>query len=192
MNIRRKVFIPEVEAPIILKQHKYDFSKDCCEELEHFAQLHMYDERKQFKESWTKWVESNQSLINAEKNSCPDYDGDIVEKMFVSVRYYYRKKALKNCKTTSPHGTEPIKKPRKAYVSLDRHFLALIDKYLFELIQETLNTKTMISDTIPAYAFELFCEQHIHDIEKIECSVIKLKKTFKNRYYMMSRELADV
>lgn len=183
MNIRRKVFNPEpFEAPIKLKQHKFDFSHDCIEELEYFAQLHKFDERKQFKEAWGKWVEANQSLINAEKNRASDYDGDIVEKMFVSVRYYFRKKALK--------AAVEAPKQRKKYVSLDRNFLATIDKYLFELIQECLNEKTMISDTVPAYAYDLFCEQNIHIIEQLNCSDIKLKKTFKNRYYMMSKELS--
>lgn len=181
MNVRRKVFNPEVEAPIKLKQHKFDFSKDCIEELEHFAQLHKFDERKQFKEAWTKWVESHQSLIDDETNRAADYDGDIVDKMFISVRYYYRKKALK---------PPAENKPRKKYVSLDREFLATIDKYLFNLIQSSLNQNTMVSETVPANAYELFCEQQLHTIEHLNCSDDKLKKTFKNRYYMMKHSLA--
>ena len=97
--------------------------------------------------------------------------------MFTSVRYYFRKKV------------ETEKKQRCKYVSLNRDFLATIDKYLFNMIQTSLNEKTMVSETIPSYAFELFCEQYIHEIDQIECSDDKLKKTFKNRYYMMKRDL---
>jgi len=180
MNVRRKVFNPEVETPIKLKPYKYDFSKECKEELAHFAMLHKFDERKQFKEAWTKWVECHQSLINNEKQLMANYDGDVVEKMFVSVRYYFRKKRDKSTIE---------QKPRKKYESLDRMFLATMDKHLYALIQNNINQKTNISDTAPSDAYELFCEQYLHEIEKMDCSDIKIKKTFKNRYHMMKKTL---
>jgi hypothetical protein len=110
----------------------------------------------------------------------PNYDGDIVEKMFVSVRYYFRKKRDKSTIE---------QKPRKKYESLDRMFLATMDKHLYALIQNNINQKTNISDTAPSDAYELFCEQHLHEIEQMDCSDIKIKKTFKNRYHMMKKTL---
>lgn len=181
MNVRRKLFNPDPEVAIKLKSHKHDFSKECIEELEHFAKLHKYDDRKQFKEAWNKWTQCNYELINHEKQRIASYDGNVVQKMFFSVRYYFRKKADNN-----------ESKKRRKYVSLERVFLATIDKYLYNLIQVNIDSKSKVSNTSPSNAFDLFCEQHLHTIEQIDCSVDKLKKTFKNRYYMMKRDLLQV
>lgn len=100
MNARRKVFNPEPEAAIQLKSHKHCFSKECTQELEFFASLHKYDDRKTFKEAWQKWCEANNELINNESKQC--CRTDIIKKMFVSVRYYYKKKSdAKKEKTSS-------------------------------------------------------------------------------------------
>lgn len=179
MNARRKVFNPEPEAAIQLKSHKHCFSKECTQELEFFASLHKYDDRKTFKEAWQKWCEANNELINNESKHC--CRTDIIKKMFVSVRYYYKKKS----------DSKKEKKPRRKYVSLDPQFLAIMDKHLYSIICQNVNKKTMVSDTIPAAAYDLFCEQHTHDIDNYCENIdnIKLKKTFKNRYHAMKRTL---
>lgn len=179
MNVRRKLFNPKVDVAIKLKPQKHEFSKYCIDELEHFAKLHKYDDRKQFKDAWTKWIESNQDMIDNEKQRLADYDGDIIEKMYVSARYYFRKKTTKETK------------PRRKYVSLDRELLAVMDQHIYALIQNNINQKTHVSDTAPSFAFDKFCENYMHIIDNIECSEDKLKKTFKNRYHMMKRSLAS-
>ncbi len=182
MNTRRKVFIPEPEAEIKLKQHKHSFSKECTEELKYFATLHKHDDRKTFKEAWQKWCDANCELIHYESKTYNQTD--IINKMFVSVRYYYKKKS----------DTKKEKKPRRKYVSLDPQFLAIMDEHLYSMICNNMNNKTMVSDTVPAYAFNTFCEQRVRDIDTY-CENIdnnKLKKTFKNRYHMMKRTLSPI
>jgi hypothetical protein len=182
MNTRQKVFNPEPEVAIQLKPHKHCFSKECTKELEYFATLHKHDDRKTFKEAWQKWCNTNHEIINQE--CVANNRTDVLEKMFVSVRYYYRKKS----------DAKKEKKPRRKYVSLDPHFLAIMDKHLYSMICNNMNNKTMVSDTVPAYAFNTFCEQHTRDIDTY-CENIdnnKLKKTFKNRYHMMKRTLSPI
>lgn len=182
MNTRRKVFNPELEAAIQLKPHKHCLSKECIKELEFFASLHKHDDRKTFKEAWQKWCESNTDLIH---NECKTSSvNDVVKKMFVSVRYYFKKKC----------NAKKEKKPRRKYVSLDPQFLAIMDKHLYSMICNNMNIKTMVSDTVPAYAFDVFCEQHVRDIDTycVNIDNNKLKKTFKNRYHMMKRTLSPV
>ncbi len=181
MNVRKKIFNPKPEVAIQLKSHKHEFSKECMQELEHFATLHKYDDRKQFKEAWTKWTQMNEDMLEHEKKRLATYEGDVIQKMFMSARYYFRKKVANK---------EP--KQRRQYVSLDREFLASMDKYLYDIIQTNIDHKSNVSDTAPSDAFDLFCEKHLHTIEQIDCSADKLKKTFKNRYYMMKRDLIKV
>ena len=106
------------------------------------------------------------------------YDGDILDKMFKSARYYFRKK--------SPVKPEP--KPRRQYISVDPELLSAIDQHII-----------VNNDCKPEAAFVLFCKdneqilrqsigqicsQGINDSQLIQQ---KIKKTYKNRYFLLLR-----
>ena len=73
---------------------RYKFSEPVVEDLHNFAKIHQYDDRVSYNEAWIQWTEENKELISRESERLKslDYDGDIVDKMFKSARYYYRKK----------------------------------------------------------------------------------------------------
>ena len=79
-----------IQIPI----YRYKFSNDFTEGLFTFAKIHQYDDRKTFKEAWTKWTEENDIIITNEIRRLKDngYEGNILDKMFKSARYYFRKK----------------------------------------------------------------------------------------------------
>jgi hypothetical protein len=60
------------------------------------SKLHQFDDRKTFKEEWIKWrkEEENDLLINLdiERLTIGGYVGNIEEKIFKSVRYYFKKR----------------------------------------------------------------------------------------------------
>lgn len=158
---------------------RYKFTPEFQKELHAFAQLHRFDNRHCFKEAWTIWIEKYKNLVNSESQLLKEsgYNGNPLDKMYKSARYYFRKK-----KNTA---TEP--KERRAYVSLDSNIIESMDNHIFLCLRRI--------DFKPSLAFHDYCEKFKHDItneitrlytqknlSKTEIAV-KFKKTFKNRYF---------
>ena len=77
---------------------RFNFSEEINRQLGYFAKLHKHEDRIEFKENWQDWIEENEQLINEERIRLENlgYDGDIEDKMYKSVRYYFRKKPLRH------------------------------------------------------------------------------------------------
>jgi hypothetical protein len=168
------------EKHIYVNIFRYKFSDDFTKELYSFSKIHQYDERKDFKEAWNTWTEVNIDLVNSEIERLTNlgYDGDILDKMFKSARYYFRKKSTEQ--------KQP--KPRREYVGVEKELLDAMDKHIMTNINSE-NYK-------PADGFLEFCNNNI-DILKGEVARLcksginntndvkdKIKKTYKNRYFM--------
>jgi len=170
------------ELPRII--FRFKFTEDFMEELYKFSKIHQYDDRKDFKEAWTKWTEENDDVIDEETKRLIQlgYDGDILVKMFKSARYYFRKK--------SDQKREP--KQRRTYISVNRDLLNAMDRHILENIY--------LDDYQPKNGFESFCkdnetilqttinqivENGVHDKETID---VKIKKTYKNRYFLLTNK----
>lgn len=167
--------------------YRYKFTQEFMDNLYQFSKIHQYDDRHDFKESWEKWTEDNSTMITdeIERLESLEYRGDILDKMFKSARYYYRKK-----------GTEK-KAPatRRAYISLQKSLLDAIDTHIINSIK---NFDTI--DYKPSIGFVDFCEnnknvlreavqdlmrQNMKNAEEIEK---KVKKTYKNRYFIKTQK----
>lgn len=162
--------------------YRYKFSTDFMEMLYQFSKIHQYDMRKDFKEAWNIWIEENVDEVNREIRRLDGlgYDGDILDKMFKSARYYFRKK--------SSAKKEP--KERKIYVSCHKDTLDAMDS-------DILNGLKTNPEYKPADGFNIFCYKNM-DILKDEVHRLiqanmedsqeireKIKKTYKNRYFML-------
>jgi hypothetical protein len=157
--------------------YRYKFTQNFMEYLFHFSKVHQYDDRHSFKEAWANWIEENKNLVENEIKRLTDlnYDGNIEEKMFKSARYYYRKK-----------GTEknaPV--DRRHYVCSQKELLAAMDEHI-----QAKRLK-------PSDGFTDFCQNNI-DLLKTEVNYMvqigfkdseeikqKIKKTYKNRYFLI-------
>jgi hypothetical protein len=173
-NIRKRRFVMNPELKPTIQTFRHDFGEKFMEELKQFAIIHKYDDRKVFKQAWIDWTEQKSVQIAQEveqlKNS--GYKGDVLDKMFKSARYYFRKK-VENVEET----------PRKKYISLSPLFLEQIDIYISERLSSS-----------PADLYCDFCQnkkelifeqiQELIDLTSEEIC-IKLKKTFKNRFYVL-------
>ena len=185
---------------VILQTFRFTFTNEVTEQLSIFAQVYQYDERKAFKEAWKNWIEEDEikPMIMAEINRLETigFTGDVVDKMFKSVRYYYRKKS-----------NEPTVQPqRKVYESMPQTVLVQMDEYITNQITEHVKEKKQYNDNIvsisrisPAKSFDNFCNENktmILDMvreqqqpdnpitnEMVEEIITKLKKTYKNRFY---------
>jgi len=157
------------------KTYRYEFSEDFCKMLSDFAKIHQYDDRKVFKEAWSVWAEENTDQVEQECRAIYSngYEGDALDKMFKSARYYFRKKSVLK--------KEPV--PRKSYEKADPELLKQMDAH----IKENLDMK-------PHDSYVAFCKkiQEATTGEEGELSAPdeeKLKKTFKNRYSTAKKSL---
>jgi hypothetical protein len=157
--------------------YRYKFAEEVACELDRFSKVHQYDDRKVFKEAWTEWTKDNDELVSNEVRRLTNmgYEGDIVDKMFKSARYYYRKKStVKKTPAT-----------RRNYVSVQKELLEAMDNY----IKNTNGGK-------PSDAFVAFCRAHTGLIKTEAVSLWengitedvdiqnKIKKAYKNRYFL--------
>jgi hypothetical protein len=161
--------------------YRYKFSDNFIEELFRFSKIHQYDERKDFKEAWNTWRNNNNSIIEDEIKRLLElnYHGDIMDKMYKSARYYFRKKGTEK--------KEPTK--RCAYVGLLKELLDSMDNH----IKSNIDKK----EYKPSEGFSDFCKENIEllkkEIERLISYNIKdslqiknkIKKTYKNRYFMI-------
>jgi hypothetical protein len=167
----------KLNAPIF----RYKFTEEFMVDLNKFAKIHQYDERKDFKEAWFNWVEENEDLVQEEVDRMNNlgYDGDILDKMFKSARYYFRKK--------SPVKADP--KVRRQYIGVGHDLLDAMDAHI---------RATIRADGFqPKNGFVSFCLSNDQLVKGIIVSIyksgnpdlkmiqLKLKKTYKNRYFML-------
>jgi hypothetical protein len=167
----------KINVPIF----RFKFTEAFMEDLYKFSKIHQYDHRKDFKEAWTIWIEENDDIIDEEVKRLLDlgYDGDILDKMFKSARYYFRKK--------SPITVEP--KQRRPYISVSHELLEAMDTHIkINIGLPDYQPKTGFisfyeeNNGLIVETFRSFYEQNIKDSEFIQ---LKLKKTYKNRYFMI-------
>lgn len=194
---------------VTIKTNRHTYSEEVVEQLSSFAKIHEYDDRKDFKEAWQKWMEEPdiKNLIATEvaRLTVNGLSGDILDRMYKSARYYYRKK-----------GGEVVNEPtvRKEYEGLPRTVLKTIDDYIYSEINrniaETDKGGNHIITITAAKSFTTYCKLHydvISDLlppmnqeedsvntnmrEELKKVTDRLKKTYKNRFYNIKVALQD-
>jgi len=171
--------LSEVSNNNVINIYRYKFSQELIDLIFAFSKIHEYDTRVDFKESWEKWREENDELINNEvqRLTRDGYKGNVIDKLYKSARYYYRKKGTKKKAPTE----------RRKYQSLNKELLKLMDDHIKESLQE--------KDFKPSNAFTEFCTIQSQMIKEqiddclgnslsTEDVTNKLKKTYKNRYFI--------
>jgi hypothetical protein len=194
----------EENQAIQFETSRFIYSDDFSKEIEYFSKLHQYDDRKTFKEMWLKWIEeeSIKGLINEEMERCAKngYKGDIMDKMYKSARYYYRKKEMKCFKKEEQNKNDDNDSTSEPnYSGLSKEMIKQMDLHIYEHINSNMekskNNTLLLSKVRPANAFDDFCKKCIKEIareilklkKKITLNPneisIKFKKAYKNRFY---------
>ena len=159
--------------------YRYKFTQEIMDELHNFSKIHQFDDRHQFKEAWQLWtVEFDETIrVEIQRLSHNGYEGDILDKMFKSARYYFRKKS----------SVKPEVKERREYVSFQKDILILMDQHI------------NLTKLKPADGFTDFCNTNMealkkeiaylveHNIKDSKQIQAKFKKTYKNRYFLMNK-----
>jgi hypothetical protein len=181
---------------------RFNFSETIMTRIAYFAKLHQFEDRQTYKTNWTRWYEENHICLDAEiqRLEANGYEGDGKEKMYKAGRYYFRKKAeYKKAeykkvedKKAEDKDKKKAKEPSKNYTMMDKAILAVMDTHIRTSRQ---NNKAYT----PAKGYTEFCERfapllvvetaRLKLVEQIDEEHIsnKIKKTYKNRYFIITR-----
>ena len=174
-------------ADINIHIFRFQFTEEFNIVLSNFAKIHQYDHRKLFKEAWEVWLEENANLVGSEVARLNNigYEGDVIDKMFKSARYYYRKKSTE----------KKAPKERRPYISINKDLLASMDNHIKKGL---LNENFKPSDGFAGFCnasidllkdhVAMLCKNGMTNSEEIKQ---KLKKTYKNRYFLIVQEYND-
>ena len=179
-----------MEQPTIaLQTYRFVFTNEFIEHLSIFAKVHQHDDRKTFKEEWANWSKNEdiEPIIHDEIKRLRNlgFEGDPLDKMFKSARYYYRNKSNKNNNN---------EKKRKIYETISKNIQQKMDMHIYAQINKNVNDG--ISRISPSESFDHYLNQNKSDIlnelkekdtkiTKSDCENIikKYKKSYKNRFY---------
>ena len=192
------------------KNYRFDFTDEIQSHLQNFAKIHRYDDRHAFKDAWTNWIKTPEiaELIGQEIDilETKGFKGDALDKMFKSVRYYYRKKLNKSDKiATLNQDLEPD--PDQIYAGFSSTFLKMIDDEILQQINShiTIDDQDLFDKTIQlslqqSKAYEVFCQNYKTQIYTEFVAMrnkygtipdnisAKMKKTYKNRFYNLRQK----
>lgn len=159
--------------------YRYKFTQDFMDVLYKFAKVHQYDDRKSFKEAWGIWVKDEENMIECEicRLNKLGYEGNILDKMFKSARYYFRKKNI----------TKREPKERRKYIG--------VSKELLDAMDEQILLKKNFIEFKPSDGFVDFCKNNTEELKEEISKLLennfdsqeimnKIKKTYKNRYFI--------
>jgi hypothetical protein len=196
-TLAKQNMIPE-EPEIKLQTFHHNFSEAISERFTYFATVHRFDDRKAFKEAWQKWIQEEDVAADIQNEiqtlESNQYVGDILDKMFKSVRYYYRKKPI----------TPKAPATRKEYVALPASVLESMDKHIIETMLQHTDPQTTQCDISPAKAFDLYMKQQQQQHQATATSTTdtnqqdqtidgpKYKKTYKNRFFIASKNIRKI
>ena len=175
--------IEERKEEYIISTYRFKFTDEFMKDLHIFSKIHQYDDRKSFKEAWKIWIEDSEEIVKKEEQRMQiiGYKGDVIDKMFKSARYYFRKKSA----------VPSVQKERRKYVGINKDLLLRMDIHIKNgLMDKSKGCK-------PHTGFLNFCETNLDVLKEtidelcnigiktphdIQC---KIKKTYKNRYSMI-------
>lgn len=87
--------------------YRFKLSQTLSDELANFANLHRFTPKKDIKECWKKWLKTTtiEPLVTREQEILNEkqYEGDLIKKMFTSMRYYYMKQPTQPTQPTKPN-----------------------------------------------------------------------------------------
>ena len=188
---------------IKLQTNRYKFTEEVSDLLCEFVKLHQYEKSKDYKIAWNNWIiqEDVKTIMDDECSRLvkEGQTSDIMDRMYKSSRYYYRKKINK----------QPVApKSRKTYKGLSKDILVRMDQHIIREINGNIDmiegSEKVISRFTPAISFNKYCEENptcVDDLISIPEetamdrrlqnteSLERLKKTYKNRFYKIKTNL---
>jgi hypothetical protein len=177
------------------KIFRFKLSDEIMELITQFAKTYQHADRHAYKEAWQQWTTNQQEIVGSEiaRLKHLGYDGDVLDKMFKAGRYYFRSKTTTPAPAPAPAAlvkTDDGEKRRRGYYVLNPDILRDMDAHITAQMNQ--------HDFKPAKGFDQFCEHHKDLLRREIARLIqipiatekiaeKIKKTYKNRYFILSQ-----
>jgi hypothetical protein len=185
-----------------LQTNRYKFSKEVSELLMDFTKEHQYEKSKDYKESWNNWIKDDEIKGKLEEEVGrlvkEGMEGDVMDRLYKSSRYYYSKKIHKPTST-------PV--ARKKYESMSKTILKEMDVQIIREINGNIDindNEKVISHFTPSKSFEVYIKEKPEVLDELigekaetaearriqnQSTVDRLKKIYKNRFYKIKVSL---
>lgn len=163
---------------------RFKFSPEFLKNIKDFSVKHKFDNTEDFKINWDIWLKSNNEIITREKNYLDQmgYKGNINDKMYKSARYYFKNKSTEK--------TKP--KKRRQYVGLNRDVLDSMDEHIEKIFEQKLKPAIAYNNFMEDNTYKHLVENEMTRLKNQEFSREdvrdKLKKTYKNRYFIKKKK----
>jgi len=180
------------------KIFRFKLSDDILLLITQFAKMHQYDDRHSYKDAWQIWAKEHEELVEREVSRLKllGYKSDVMDKMFKAGRYYFREKKTNNKEKEQDKEDKKEQKKKRDYTVMDLEVIQAMDKHLITIMKQPKFK--------PANGYAQFCEEQI-DLLKREIIRLtqnnnsgailtkeklaeKIKKTYKNLYYILSQQ----
>ena len=182
---------------------RFEFAGMLIEQVTAFANVHQYDDRKTYKEAWTAWLAHDEIAAlmktEVERLNALGYKGDVADKLFKSGRYYFRGKGNKGNKGNKCSDEERYAPQEKERCVGERKYV-LMNRRLLDDMDGHIESGLRSAEYTPAGGFADFCnanaQSELYRSEVARLSELmptgdavhdKLKKTYKNRYFMLTK-----
>jgi hypothetical protein len=177
------------------QQYRFDFTDEFGKALSGFALRNIEADRKTFSKEWEFWCDNpeikDSIMCEIATMKQKGFEGDVLDKMFKSVRYYHRKNVSR---------AKEIKyknEPKRHSNRFTKTFLEIIDAHIYNYIKERSDkspeSRICLSQS---EAYKQFCETNSGDIYVellgikrqrglLDAETIpdKFKKAYKTRFY---------
>lgn len=165
------------------------------EAINEFAKLNKMTDRKIYKEEWNKWMNANEKMVNEEieRMNTLGYNECVKDKMFKAGRYYFRKKNIRECDVADADMTADVANAtttkQRQYIKLSDEILQMMDNHIKQNINDD-------DEFTPAKGHKQFCSNNTERLDKERIDIEmnssdafheKIKKTYKNRYFIITR-----
>ena len=166
-----------------MEKYRYNLSKDLLSYIKiNFIKRPEVNNHEYFDELWKEWIKTERVkiLFKIEEQKLKDEgsSGNIYEKIFKSIRYYYLNKDDEKKST---------KKKRRKYIHIDEGLSDVMNKFI---------KKTSIVKPAKAYNKFILNNKDLYNSECVrlkehienEEALLKIKKTFKNKFYLKDKK----
>lgn len=164
--------------------YRYNFTDEFKQSIKYFSTKHKDDLFGDFKIYFERWCDENKTQIEDEYQILlrNGYEGDVMDKIFKSARYYFVRKS---------NSKKPEKKERKKYTCKNSNFLKVVNDHITSIKDDHMK---------PSEAYKKFVEKHEVHIEDLVKSLTsddtydkkgakaKVKKIYKNKYFVLTRK----
>ena len=165
--------------------YRYKFRDEFLPTLIEFSRIHQYDSTKEFKEAFEHFIEINSTAVQEERKhlTVNGYKGDVINKMYKSARYYFKNKDYNPSEN----------KKRRKYIKQDKDFIYSIDEHVIKSIRQNIKPAVAFNNLTKDNDFELSLENEKERLfaflDTEEEVNHKIKKTYKNRYFIQKKIL---